>query len=126
MTLTGDDQEPGPWRRHDDGGVPTTIRYPRISVGDLLQRPVAGLPDKPALEFFGSTTTFRRLRLQALRLTDALGALGVSQGDRVGLHPPSRPLPGLAAQVGRGRNPAQSAQRRRVEPAPEGIGRRRP
>ena len=80
-----------PWHRHYDWDVPFTIRYPRVSVADLLQRPVANFPDKPALNFFGSTVTFWELRAQSLRLANALGAMGVKKGDRVGLHLPNCP-----------------------------------
>ncbi len=80
-----------PWHRHYDWDVPFSIRYPQISVGDLLQRPVANFPDKPALNFYGSTLTFWELRVEVLRLANALGALGVKQGDRVGLHLPNCP-----------------------------------
>jgi len=83
--------EPRPWHRHYDWDVPTTIRYPRVSVCDLLQRPVANFPDKPALDFFGTKMTFWEVRTLSVRLANALGALGVAKGDRVGLHLPNCP-----------------------------------
>ncbi|MEW6184425.1 MAG: long-chain fatty acid--CoA ligase [Thermodesulfobacteriota bacterium] len=79
------------WHQHYDYNVPTTIRYPRLAVHDLLQLPANAFPDKPALDFFGTQITFWELRTQVLRLANAMGALGISKGDRVGLHLPNCP-----------------------------------
>ena len=79
------------WQKHYDYNVPTTIRYPRLSAYDILQLPVGALPDKTALDFFGSQMTFWELKLQVLRMANALGALGVSKGERVGIHLPNCP-----------------------------------
>jgi len=83
--------EQHPWHKHYDYNVPTTIRYPRILIHDLLQLPANTYPDKPALDFFGTKMTFYELRNMVLRLANALGDLGVSKGDRVGLHLPNCP-----------------------------------
>jgi len=80
-----------PWQRHYDYSVPTTIRYPRVPAHQLMQATVNAFPDKPALNFFGTETTFWDLRLQILRLANALARLGVQKGDRVGLHLPTSP-----------------------------------
>ena len=83
--------EPRPWHRHYDYNVPTTIRYPQVPLQDLLQIPANAFPDKPALNFYGTETTFYDLRLQVLRMANALGELGVRKGDRLGLHLPTCP-----------------------------------
>lgn len=80
-----------PWHKHYDYNVPTTIRYPRIPIHDLLQIPANALPDKAALNFFGTEMTFWELRTNVLRMANALGALGITKGDRVGLHLPNCP-----------------------------------
>jgi long-chain acyl-CoA synthetase len=80
-----------PWHRHYDYNVPTTIRYPRIPIQDLLQLPANTYPDKAALNFFGTEMTFGQLRTNVLRMANALGALGIAKGDRVGLHLPNCP-----------------------------------
>jgi len=80
-----------PWQRHYDYDVPTTIRYPRVPAQNLLQVSVNAYPDKPALNFYGTETTFWQLREQILRMANALGALGVQKGERVGLHLPTCP-----------------------------------
>jgi long-chain acyl-CoA synthetase len=83
--------EQKPWHRHYDYNTPTTIRYPRLAIHELLGIPANAFPDKPALNFFGSEMTFWDLRLNALRFANALGALGIRKGDRVGLHLPNCP-----------------------------------
>ncbi|MCJ7684850.1 MAG: long-chain fatty acid--CoA ligase [Desulfobacteraceae bacterium] len=80
-----------PWQRHYDYDVPTTIRYPRVPAHLLMQAAVRAYPDKPALNFFGTETTFWQLHENILRMANALGALGVQKGERVGLHLPTSP-----------------------------------
>jgi len=80
-----------PWQRHYDFDVPTAIRYPRIPAHELLQVTASGFPDKPATHFYGTETSFWDLRQQVLGMANALGALGVQKGDRVGLHLPTSP-----------------------------------
>jgi long-chain acyl-CoA synthetase len=80
-----------PWHRHYDYATPTTIRYPRLAVHDLLGIPANAYPDKAALTYFGTEMTFWELRMQVLRFANALGALGVKKGERVGIHLPNCP-----------------------------------
>jgi long-chain acyl-CoA synthetase len=83
--------ESRPWHRHYDYNVPTTIRYPRIPVQEFLGLAAKSFPKKTALSFFGSEITFWELRCLVMRFANALGALGVKKGDRVGLHLPNCP-----------------------------------
>jgi len=83
--------ESRPWQRHYDYNVPTTIRYPRISVPELLALPANAVPDKPATIFHGTEMSFYQLRGLVLRMANALGELGVKKGDRVGLQLPTSP-----------------------------------
>jgi long-chain acyl-CoA synthetase len=80
-----------PWQRHYDYNVPTTIRYPRITAGEILGIPSNAHPDKPAFNFYGSQMTFWQVRLEVLRLANALGEMGINKGDRVGIHLPTCP-----------------------------------
>jgi long-chain acyl-CoA synthetase len=80
-----------PWQRHYDFDVPTTIRYPRVPAQEFLYIAAGGFPDKPALNFYGTEITFWDLRQQVVRMANALGALGVRKGDRVGIHLPTCP-----------------------------------
>ena len=83
--------ESRPWQRHYDYDVPTTIRYPQVPAHQLMQVSVNAYPDKAALNFYGTETTFWELREQILRMANALGGLGVQKGERVGLHLPTCP-----------------------------------
>ena len=80
-----------PWQRHYDYNVPTTIRYPYIPAYDLINRPTSAYPNKPATNFYGTEITFYELRKQILQMANALGAMGVKKGDRVGVHLPTCP-----------------------------------
>ncbi|WP_287153154.1 long-chain fatty acid--CoA ligase [Candidatus Solincola tengchongensis] len=80
-----------PWHRHYDYNVPTTLRYPRLGAHEILGIPCKAYPDKAALNFYGSEMTFWELRDRAMRFANALEALGVHKGDRVGLHLPNCP-----------------------------------
>ncbi len=80
-----------PWQRHYDWDVPTTLRYPRIPVANLLSIPASSYPDKPALIFHENEITFYELRRETFRLANALEEIGVRKGDRVGLQLPTCP-----------------------------------
>ena len=84
-------EEKRPWIRHYDYNVPTTIRYPRISIQDLIQRPANQFPDLAATNFFGTEMSFWELRTRILRMANALGELGVRKGERVGIQLPTSP-----------------------------------
>jgi long-chain acyl-CoA synthetase len=80
-----------PWHRHYDYNVPTTIRYPRLAVHELLDLPAGTYPDKAALIYFGSEMTFYELWQESRRFANALVGLGIQKGDRIGLHLPNCP-----------------------------------
>ncbi len=79
------------WHKHYDFNVPPSIRYPRILVQDLIQIPANTYPDKPALIFEGREINYWELRQQTLRFANALSRLGISKGERVGIHLPTCP-----------------------------------
>jgi len=83
--------ETKPWHRHYDYNVPTTLRYPQLTIPELLGLPSSAYPDKPALNFYGTEMTFWELRARILRMANVLGKLGVQKGDRVGIHLPNCP-----------------------------------
>lgn len=83
--------ETRPWHQLYDYNVPTSIRYPRIPAHSIFQLPAGSFPDKPATNFYGTEITFWELRAQVLRMTNALGELGIRKGDRVGIHLPNCP-----------------------------------
>jgi long-chain acyl-CoA synthetase len=79
------------WHQHYDYNVQTSYRFPRIPVQGLLEIPSNAFPDKTAIDFYGSKTTFWELREMSIRMANALAELGVKKGDRVGIHLPNIP-----------------------------------
>ncbi len=79
------------WHQNYDYNVPPSIRYPRIPVPELLQIAANVVPNKAALNLYGSEITFWELRCQVNRMANALAAMGVKKGDRVGVHLPNCP-----------------------------------
>jgi long-chain acyl-CoA synthetase len=57
----------------------------------MLDLPVRTQPDKPAMDFMGSTITFLELRDQVVRMANALAGIGLGKGDRVVLCLPNCP-----------------------------------
>ncbi|MFJ7751707.1 long-chain-fatty-acid--CoA ligase [Arthrobacter sp. NPDC097144] len=76
---------PRPWTRHYSTGVPADLGLPEGSLVDMVDESIRKYPSKPALEFFGATTSYQALGEQIRRAATGLKKLGVKQGDRVAL-----------------------------------------
>ncbi|MDD2179719.1 long-chain fatty acid--CoA ligase [Acidovorax sp. D2M1] len=63
--------------------LPHAITLPATSLWDNLAINARRYPDKAALVFFGTTTSYRQLMQGAERLAARLAQLGVQRGDRV-------------------------------------------
>ena len=63
--------------------LPYAIKPPATPLWDNLAVNARRFPDKPALVFFGTVTTYRDLFRQVERLAARLAVLGVKKGDRV-------------------------------------------
>jgi long-chain acyl-CoA synthetase len=78
-----------PWVARYDPGVPATLRYPRIRMGELLRRTAHRFPDRPALIEGDRITSYAELD----RLVDGramwLRELGIGPGQRVALVMPN-------------------------------------
>ena len=61
-------------------------------VCDLLERAGAAHPERRAIDFLGRRTTYRELLRRVDRVAAGLQAIGVAQGDRVGLCLPNTPF----------------------------------
>ncbi|NLX52109.1 MAG: long-chain fatty acid--CoA ligase [Deltaproteobacteria bacterium] len=83
--------EAKPWVKYYDYNVPHTIQFPKIPVQSLVHLAATMFPRKAATNIYGSTMTFRQIRSQMLRLSNALIRMGVKKGDRVGLALPNCP-----------------------------------
>ncbi|QNN54241.1 long-chain-fatty-acid--CoA ligase [Nocardioides mesophilus] len=80
-----------PWAASYAPGVPLDIEVPAGSLVDLLDEAVQRFGPRPALDFFGATTTYEELGEQVARAAGALRQLGVQRGDRVALILPNCP-----------------------------------
>ncbi|PKN18235.1 MAG: long-chain fatty acid--CoA ligase [Deltaproteobacteria bacterium HGW-Deltaproteobacteria-6] len=83
--------ETRPWLNCYDYCVPKTIQYPKIPIQDLVHLAAAMYPRKASTNFYGSEMTFRQIRSQMLRMSNALIKFGVKKGDRIGLALPNCP-----------------------------------
>ena len=83
---------PRPWLASYAPGVPHEIELPSGSLYDLLETSVSAYSEHVALEFFGTTTSYRELGDQVLRAAQGLRALGVRRGDAVAIVLPNAPL----------------------------------
>jgi long-chain acyl-CoA synthetase len=79
------------WQQSYDYNVPTNIRYPKFPVQNFVHLAAAQYPHKAAVDFCGATFTNTEVRDAMLRMANALGHLGVSKGDRVGIALPNCP-----------------------------------
>src|SRR3989449_9489235 len=74
-----------PWLRSWPQGVPKSIDYPEISVHELLRRAANEFGDRPAITFYGKSTSFRDLDVAVDRFAAGLRAIGVRPGGRASL-----------------------------------------
>lgn len=75
-----------PWTRWYPKGVPSDIEIPPVSVPELFDGVSEKWADKTALVFYGKKMRYRELREAVDRLATGFSALGVKQGDTVGLY----------------------------------------
>jgi long-chain acyl-CoA synthetase len=80
-----------PWLSSYAEGVPHEIDEPSQTLPEMLAESVRTHGDRPALEFFGATTTYRELGDLVDRAAEGLRRLGVRAGDRVALVLPNCP-----------------------------------
>ncbi|MDQ1526175.1 MAG: long-chain acyl-CoA synthetase [Microbacteriaceae bacterium] len=82
---------PRPWLASYAPDVPHDIDLPTGSLFDLLDTSVSTFGGGVALEFFGSTTSYRELGEQVDRAAEGLRSLGVKKGDTVAIVLPNAP-----------------------------------
>jgi long-chain acyl-CoA synthetase len=81
-----------PWIKHYDAGVPPTLEpYPPRTLIEYLADAARDRPNAPALLFKGKTITYAELERSSDACAAAFAAIGVKQGDRVGLLLPNCP-----------------------------------
>lgn len=88
-----------PWVKFYDVDTPAEIRYPKIPIQDMLRNTATAFPDKVAIWFYGQQITFWELFNTVNRFSQALMALGIKKGDRVGIMLPNSPQFVIAFQA---------------------------
>lgn len=72
-------------------GVPGRVEVPDVSLTTVLHDAIRTHPQRPALDWYGATTTYAQLGDEVDAAAAALAAAGVRAGDRVALIMPSCP-----------------------------------
>lgn len=80
-----------PWIKFYEAGVPPSLAYPALTLGDVLSRTVSKYPNHTSLLFFGRKISYSELDALANKFAHALSGLGVKKGDRVALMLPNIP-----------------------------------
>ncbi len=80
-----------PWLAHYDYWVPPTLTYPERPLWEILDAAYVDVPDRIATVFLGATLTYRDIKVQSDWFAAALGTLGITRGDRVGIMLPNCP-----------------------------------
>src|SRR5690349_1750444 len=81
-----------PWLSHYDHGVPASLApYPSKPLYSFLEEAAAKFPDRPCTIFQGRRVSYHEMNDLADRMAAGLAAIGVKQGDRVGLFMPNIP-----------------------------------
>jgi len=84
------------WHKNYDYSIPTSIRYPKIPVHELVNIAASSFPNKAAFNLYGSEMTFWEVRQEVMRMANALAKRGIKKGDRVAVHLPNCPQYAIA------------------------------
>jgi long-chain acyl-CoA synthetase len=80
-----------PWYRFWPEGVPKSIEYPKLCLGEVLRESAREYPQNAAIIYFGARITYSKLDVLVDKFATALQDLGVKKGDRVGIFLPNIP-----------------------------------
>ena len=80
-----------PWTKFYEAGVPASVNYPDITLGEVLFQTASKFSDRSALLFYGKKITYGELDRLANQFARALTGLGIKKGDRVALMLPNIP-----------------------------------
>jgi long-chain acyl-CoA synthetase len=89
--MSSNPYESRPWLAAYADGVPADIAEPSQTLPEMMAASIRAFGRRPALEFFGATTTYRELGELIDRAAEGLRRLGVQRGDRVALVLPNCP-----------------------------------
>ncbi len=83
--------ESKPWFKAWPRDVPKTIKYPVVSLQELLQKTAEKYPNKTAIDYGAREISYVELDLLSNQFANALTNLGVAKDDRVALFLPNIP-----------------------------------
>lgn len=78
-----------PWYKYY--GDIHSIKYPDLTIYELIEKTAASFPNYPALEYYGKKTTYRDFIRKIKKTASSFLALGVKEGDRVTICMPNTP-----------------------------------
>ena len=91
ISYTAEILEKRPWVTKYDIWVSPEVNFPDFPAHEMLRIGANLDPEKAATWFYGTEISFWDLRLQVIRMANALVELGVQKGDRVGIMLPNCP-----------------------------------
>ena len=71
--------------------VPATLKYPNISIVDLIKKTTLDHPNNIAYEYFGYKTSYKEFIKKIEYVAKALKSYGISKGDKVTICMPNTP-----------------------------------
>ena len=80
-----------PWFKFWPEGVPKSIDYPRLSLGEVLRETARNHSEVSAIIYFGRRITYAELDGLVDKFTSVLQDLGVNKNDRIGILMPNIP-----------------------------------
>lgn len=83
--------QPYPWELHYPKGLSWQESFHGKPLYTLLDDAAATWPERDALDFFGKTYTYKRLKEMVDRIARGMQGMGVGRGTRVGLFMPNCP-----------------------------------
>lgn len=79
------------WLKSYSPGTPHTIPIPKRPLPDFLESAAGWLPRRKAIQFYGSSMTYRELNEQVNQMSHVFHGMGVRTGDRVMMILPNMP-----------------------------------
>lgn len=84
------------WFDHYEEGVPTSINFEDVPLGEFLEKAVRNYPESDALIFLNCRLSYRQLKEEVDRFATALAGLGARKGTRIAVQAPNLPQTAIA------------------------------
>ncbi|MHC4379715.1 MAG: long-chain-fatty-acid--CoA ligase [Planctomycetota bacterium] len=84
------------WFDHYEEGVPTSINFEDVPLGEFLEKAVRNYPESDAILFLNCRFSYRQLKEEVDRFATALAGLGAGKGTRIAVQAPNIPQTAIA------------------------------